>query len=164
MALRSESYFRHLAQDALQQLGSVDPPVPIEQLSERLGIPVRQVPMPSFFHGATINEDGLPVIIINSAKDEYVRRSTLAHMVGHILIVLDDPEYRYPRNTKLEHVEADTIAEELMTPTALVIDQAQKWFNDHRYLARLFGVSEQEMMDRMRDLGIIQAGGIQWDY
>lgn len=164
MALRSDAYFRRLAQDALRQVGNVEPPVPVEVLAEQYGIPVRQVPMPSFFHGATIHEDGLPVIIINSSKDEYVRRSTLAHMVGHVLIVLDDPEYRFPRNTKLEHPEADIIAEELMTPATLVIDQAQKWFNDHRYLARLFGVSEQEMMDRMRDLGIIQARGIMWDY
>lgn len=164
MALRSESYYRHLAEEALGQLDGIEPPVPIERLADVYGIPIRQVRMPGFFHGATIHEDGLPVIILNSDKDEYVRRTTLAHMVGHILIVLDDPEYTYPRNTKLEHNEADTIAEELITPGRLVIDQAQKWFNDHRYLARLFGVSERDMMDRMRDLGIIQAQGIIWDY
>lgn len=165
VALRTDSYFRTLAQDALRQVGdTIEPPVPVEALAEQYGIPVRHVPMPTFFHGACINEDGLPVIIINSNKDDYVRRSTLAHIVGHVLIVLDDPEYRYPRNTMLEHPEADIIAEELMTPTSLVIDQAQKWFNDHRYLARLFGVSEEEMLERMRDLGIIQARGIVWDY
>ena len=164
MVLRSDTYYRRLAHDALQQMGEVEPPVPIERLAEAYGIPVREVPMPTFFHGAAINEDGLPVIIINADRDEYVRRSTLAHMIGHILIVLADPEYTYPRNTKLEHQEADIIAEELMTPAELVIDQAQKWFNDHRYLARLFGVSEREMMDRMRELGIIKAQGIMWDY
>ena len=121
MAIRSDSYYRRLAEDALRQAGEVEPPVPIEALAEYFGIPVRQTRMPSFFHGATINEDGLPVIILNADKDEYVRRSTLAHMVGHVLIVLDDPEYPYPRNTKLEHPEADTIAEELMTPAHLVI-------------------------------------------
>lgn len=149
---------------ALAELGPIEPPVPIERLAEYYAIPVRQVQMPLFFHGATINEDGMPVIVVNSVRDEYVRRSTLAHLLGHVLILLADSDYRYPRNYQLEHPEADLVAEELMVPAALVHDQAQKWFNDHRYLARLFGVSEQEMLERMRDLGIIKSQGIMWDY
>lgn len=164
MALRSDSYYRGLAAKALAELGPIEPPVPIERLAEFYAIPVRQVQMPLFFHGATINEDGMPVIVVNSMRDEYVRRSTLAHLLGHVLILLADSEYRYPRNYQLEHPEADLVAEELMVPAALVHDQAQKWFNDHRYLARLFGVSEQEMLERMRDLGIIKSQGIMWDY
>jgi len=47
----------------------------------------------------------------------------------------------------------------------LVRDQAAKWFNDHRYLARLFGVPEQRMLDKLRDLGIVKShGSIFWDY
>lgn len=164
MALRSDSYYRALAEKVLAELGSIEPPVPIEQVAAHYAIPVRQAQMPMFFHGATINEDGMPVIVLNSTKDEYVRRSTLAHLLGHVLILLADPEYRYPRNYQLEHPEADLVAEELMVPERLVRDQAQKWFNDHRYLARLFGVSEQEMLQRMRDLGIIKSQGIMWDY
>lgn len=136
----------------------------VEGLAERYCIPVRYVNFPSFFSGATIYEDGLPVILINAAKDEMVRRRALAHMLAHVLIVLDDPSEGYPRNRDTEHRSADTVAEELVVPEFMVRDQAAKWFNDHRYLARLFGVSENDMMKKMLDLGIIKQRGILWDY
>ena len=46
----------------------------------------------------------------------------------------------------------------------MVVEQARKWFNDYRYLARLFGVSESDMMEKMRDLGLIKSRGVVWDY
>jgi hypothetical protein len=49
-------------------------------------------------------------------------------------------------------------------PEYLVREQAGKWFNDYRYLARLFGVSESDMMAKMRDLGLMKAHGMSWDY
>ena len=52
-----------------------------------------------------------------------------------------------------------------MLPAQLVTEQARLWFNDHRYLARLFGVSEREMVDRMRALGLMKGPqGVMWDY
>ena len=50
-------------------------------------------------------------------------------------------------------------------PADIVAQQAALWFNDHRYLARLFGVSEREMLERMRELGLIrQEDRVLWDY
>lgn len=164
VGLRSNAYYRQLAEKAITELGPIEPPVPMDGLAARYRIPVRLVKMPGFFHGAIINEDGLPVIVLNSVKDEYVHRVTLAHMLGHVFILLSDSEYTYPRDRSLEHPEADVIADELLMPAKLVSEEAQKWFNDYRYLARLFGVTEQDMMARMRDLGIIKAQGIMWDY
>jgi hypothetical protein len=46
----------------------------------------------------------------------------------------------------------------------MVKEQARKWFNDYRYLARLFGVTEGEMLSKMRMLGLIKSHGIMWDY
>ncbi len=119
---------------------------------------------PKFFSGAIVNEDGLPVILVNSRKDDPAQRATLAHLVGHILIVLGDPEIGYPRNTKIDHEDASLVADELVMPSSMVTDQAAKWFNDHRYLARLFAVEENEMMRKMMELGIIKQHGIMWDY
>jgi Zn-dependent peptidase ImmA (M78 family) len=162
--LRTDSYYRSLAEAALKEAGVSEPPVPIEDIARGYGIPVRDVSLPSFFGGAIVNEDGLPVILVNTAKEEHARRKILAHLVGHVVVVLGDPEGAYTRDAVEVHVDADNVADELLTPAYLVIDQAQKWFNDYRYLARLFGVTEDEMMQKMLNMGIIKQRGIHWDY
>ncbi|MBS3956385.1 MAG: ImmA/IrrE family metallo-endopeptidase [Clostridiales bacterium] len=164
MGLRSDSYYRQIAAEALQRAEIDEPPVPLEEIVHSVGIPLRTATLPAFFSGAIVHEDGLPVILLNTARPEGHRRSTLAHLLGHVLIVLADPHARYPRNLQAEHAEADLVAEELVLPEYLVRDQAFKWFNDYRYLARLFGVTEGAMMERMRSLGIIKRQGIMWDY
>jgi Zn-dependent peptidase ImmA (M78 family) len=63
-----------------------------------------------------------------------------------------------------DHRLSEIMAEEFVMPEYLVREQAAKWFNDYRYLARLFGVSESDMMARMRDMGLIKARGVVWDY
>lgn len=164
MPLRTDAYYRKLAEDALRGAGITEPPVPVEDLVRSYGIPVRGVAWPTFFRGAIISEDGLPVILINTAIEEHVRRKAIAHMVGHAVVVLNDPDGGYLRDAEAKHLDADTVGDELLTPRFMIIDQAQKWFNDYRYLARLFGVTEQEMMQKMVDMGIIKQRGIVWDY
>ena len=164
MALRTDAYYKQLADDAIGRAGVDEPPIPVATLAETFGIPVRYVDFPKFFSGAIVNEDGLPVILVNSRRDDAAQRATLAHLVGHILIVLGDPEVGYPRNTKIDHEDASLVADELVMPSSMVADQAAKWFNDHRYLARLFAVEENEMMRKMMELGIIKQHGIMWDY
>lgn len=120
--------------------------------------------MPAFFHGATVNQDGMPVILLNSTFRDVSHQRTLAHLVAHVLLLLDDPSAGYPRNAEPRHHEADVVADELVTPAWMVVEQSAKWFNDYRYLARLFGVSEDEMTARMQVLGLLKAHGIAWDY
>jgi Zn-dependent peptidase ImmA (M78 family) len=163
VALRTEAYYRTIAAEVVNRLGIVEPPVPVEQIAEHLGVPVRHVTLPSFFAGSIVYEDGLPVILLNTAREAGVQRRTLAHLVGHILMVMHEVE-GYPRDSVAEHAGAEAAARELVMPSAMVMDQARKWFNDYRYLARLFGVPENEMMEKMLDMGIIQQRGILWDY
>ena len=49
-------------------------------------------------------------------------------------------------------------------PTSLVMEQARLWFNDFRYMSRLFGVTEGAMLERMRELRLVRNQGIMWDY
>jgi Zn-dependent peptidase ImmA (M78 family) len=163
VALRTEAFYRTIAGDVVSRLAITEPPVQVEEIAASFGVPVRQVRLPLFFSGSIVYEDGLPVILVNAARDEPVRRRTLAHLVAHVLLVLNDAE-GYPRDTSAEHVNADAVARELLMPSPMVLEQARKWFNDYRYLARLFGVGESEMMDKMLDLGIIQQRGIHWQY
>jgi len=164
LSLRTDAYYRGVAADALRRLPLIEPPVPVELLVSAFGIPVRAVNLPQFFTSAIVYEDGLPVMILNWAKPELERRRALAHMLGHVLLVLDDDSNSYERDSR-PHQEADAVASELILPTAMVVEQARLWFNDHRYLARLFGVGETEMVDRMRELGLIKGpSGVMWDY
>ena len=73
------------------------------------------------------------------------------------------PDARYPREAQ-PHQAADFMAAEFETPAFMVRDQAQKWFNDYRYVAGLFGVTELRMFEAMRDLGIIKSKGVIWEY
>jgi Zn-dependent peptidase ImmA (M78 family) len=121
------------------------------------------VNLPAFFTSALVAEDGLPVMIVNWAKSELERRTAVAHMLGHVLLVMNGDE-AYPRRDP-DHRDADSVARELVLPTAMVVDQARLWFNDYRYLARLFGVAEPVMLERMKDMGIIKGpDGLIWDY
>jgi Zn-dependent peptidase ImmA (M78 family) len=163
LRLRTEAYFRQIAEDALAAIGVEEPPVPIEDVVASLRIPVRSVNLPPFFTAATIYEDGLPVMVVNSARPEIERRRALAHMLGHILLLLADETDVFPR-WHPDHSDADKVARELIMPTALVTEQAHIWFNDHRYLARLFGVPEGMMLDRLRELHLAKSETILWDY
>jgi Zn-dependent peptidase ImmA (M78 family) len=106
----------------------------------------------------------MPVILLNSVSSPEGRRAALGHELGHILVRMDDPATPYPREDDPDHRIADMMAEELVMPTYLVHEQARKWFNDYRYLARLFGVSETDMLEKMRDMGLIKTRGMIWDY
>jgi Zn-dependent peptidase ImmA (M78 family) len=164
VALRTEQYYRKIAEDALAALGCSEPPVPIDAIVESLCIPVRAVNLPTFFTGATIYEDGLPVMIVNHARPEIERRRALAHMAGHVLLSMADSSDSYPRGEG-DHREADLVARDLMMPTVMVLDQARAWFNDYRYLSRLFGVTEGTMLERMRELGLVRnQNGAIWDF
>lgn len=163
MALRTEQYYRKVAEDALASVSCFEPPVPITEIIASLCIPVRSVNLPSFFTAATIYEDGLPVMVVNHARPEIDRRRALAHMTGHVLLALAEGGDAYPRSDG-DHREADLVARDLMMPTTMVLEQARTWFNDYRYLSRLFGVTEGTMLERMRELGLVrkQDGAI-WD-
>lgn len=163
MPLRTEQFYRRIAEDAIASIGVLEPPVPIDEIVASLCIPVRPVNLPGFFTAATIYQDGLPIMVVNHARPEIDRRLALAHMVAHVLLLLADASSGYPRD-KGDHTEAEMVARELMMPTSMVIDQARTWFNDYRYLSRLFGVSEATMLERMRDLGLIKNQGLVWDF
>lgn len=164
MPVPNEAYYRRLVENELRSAGFLEPPVSVEAVALHLGVPIRQFDLPLWFTAALIYEDGLPAILLNSSRTPEVRREGLGHILGHILIVLNDSSARYPRNQSPTHPEADLMSREFETPEFMVRDQGAKWFNDYRYLAGLFGVTEDRMFDAMRNLGLIKSQGVVWDY
>lgn len=154
---------RRIAEDALALVSVAEPPVPLDDVVASLCIPIRTANLPQFFTSAIVYEDGLPVMVVNLARPELARRHAIAHMLGHVLLLLDDGTEGFPRKDG-DHREADRVAKELLMPAKMLAEQAALWFNDHRYLSRLFGVTEAQMVDRLRELGIIRTQGIRWDY
>lgn len=163
MALQGEQEYRRLVEDELRAAGFLEPPVAIEAVAAHLGVPIVTFELPLWFTAALIYEDGLPTILMNSSRPPAIQRAGLAHLLGHILVVMAMPDARYPRDTQ-PHLAADFMAAEFETPAFMVRDQAQKWFNDYRYLAGLFGVTEVRMFESMRDLGLIKSKGVIWEY
>lgn len=163
MPLRTDSYYRQLVNDHLKRAAIDEPPVSLADVASRIGVPILQVGFPAWFTGAILQEGGMPVILLNSASSPEGRRVALGHLLGHVLVRIDDPTTPYPRSDP-DHHAADIMAEEFIMPSYLVHDQARKWFNDYRYLARLFGVSETDMLEKMRELGLIKSRGMIWDY
>jgi len=163
VALYTLPYYLELVDRTLVEAGVNEPPVDLAHVAGRLGLPVLAVVLPQTFRGALIHEDGMPVAVVNNALSEQNRRDTLAHLVAHVLIRLDQADVPYPRADP-DHRLADAMAEEFRLPRSLVLDQAGRWFNDYRYLARLFAVSEGEMLSRVRELGLVKHAGSMWDY
>ena len=163
MALYALSYYLDLVDRTLDETGVTEPPVDLMPVANRLGLPVLSVQLPRTFQGALVYEDGMPVALVNSSLAEQRRRDALAHLVSHVLVRLDQPNVPYPREDP-DHRLAETMADEFRLPRSLVQDQASRWFNDYRYLARLFAVSEGEMLSRMRELGLVKHAGSMWDY
>ncbi len=164
MPLRTDVYYRELAQKVLDAAGIDEPPISLAELAAHLAIPIRSYTFPSFFSGAIVNEHGLPVVLLNGARSEVLQRSALAHLLGHLILAVEEPGQGFGRDEEGEHREAQVIASELVLPSHLVMDQSRKWFNDYRYLARLFAVPETEMLGKMRAMGLIKDRGIHWDY
>ncbi len=164
MALPNEAYYRRLVENELRAAGFLEPPVSIAAVAAHLCVPIRYLRLPIWFTAALIYEDGLPAILMNSERPELTQREGLAHLIGHMLIVLNDSSARYPRDSAPSHPDADFVANELETPEFMVRDQAMKWFNDYAYLAGLFSVTEDRMFEAMRDLGLVKSTGTTWDY
>ena len=83
-----------LARDAREALGIGLQPIDSmrELVEHRLGIPVVQVELPPEIAGATISSHGKRGIVLNiTGRNEnvWIRRTTLAHELGHLLF---DPE------------------------------------------------------------------------
>ncbi|MCY3907817.1 MAG: ImmA/IrrE family metallo-endopeptidase [Anaerolineaceae bacterium] len=83
-----------LARQARDRLGISLEPIEsmLDLVESRLGIPIIQVPLPPEIAGATISTQGQRGIVLNvDGRNEnvWIRRTTLAHELGHILF---DPE------------------------------------------------------------------------
>ena len=165
---------RRKAEQLLREAGVLEPPVPVEQLAERMGALVRYAPFDGQMSGLLYrSEDGNRAVIgVNSRHPTVRQRFSIAHELGHL--VLHEPAFQIDphaflsfRNsesssaTDPHEIEANQFAAALLMPEALVracVAQLGKNPDVEESITRLaqrFDVSTQAMTIRLTSLGEI---------
>ena len=158
MALVTYIQYRRQAEELIRKFGFGEPPIDLRQIADGLGIEVIEMTMPNWFFGVLVNLKGDFYIALNKSMPEHRKNFTMAHEIAHHQ--LHGTELAYMKNCKRDyfHREADIFAAELCMPSFMVKTEARKWFNDYRWLAQNFGVSETAMVRKMQELGILREG------
>lgn len=123
-------------QKAVERLLSLvefkEPPVPIEQIAERRGIPVRCVAYESSLAGLLIWQGGQPVIGVNALHEKHQQRFAIAHELAHVELrhhtgIHIDRSFPFPlalqqSSMKIAYAEfeASIVACELLIPASML--------------------------------------------
>ncbi len=171
------------ATELIAQQGIVSPPVPVEEICQRLGLHVVYESLPFDTSSVLIRQpNGRQVIGVNARHALKRQRFSLAHELGHALLHVSDQPPRGDeavvsrplevlfrdglagQGTDQIEIAANNFAAALLMPVSLVRAQFQKRWN-HTTTKRLddvissladdFDVSEQAMRYRLVNLGMI---------
>lgn len=158
-------YIEGLAQQALKKIACDEPPVPVEDIANRMGLEIVEFPFHEKISGLLKKEEG--IIGVNKGQHPVRRRFTIAHELGHFLLghdiekgvdddIIDDTfDKPYPQER-----EANLFASALLMPS----DWVKKHFKaqgsglskiDLDKLSRAFGVSKQAMTIRLLALKLL---------
>ena len=74
---------RKKVEELLQRFNILKPPVPVDQLTKKLGIILCPLPADDEISGAIVRKDGRVVIAVNPAHHHNRQRFTIAHELGH---------------------------------------------------------------------------------
>ncbi len=158
MALVTYVQHRRQAATLVKDFGFDQPPIDMYKIADGLGIEIVEMTLPTWFFGVLINLKGDFYIALNKGMPDHRKNFTLAHEIGHYQ--LHGTALAYMKNCKRDyfHREADVFAAELCMPSDMVKAEAKKWYNDYRWLAQQFAVSETAMVRKMQELGILRGG------
>lgn len=165
-------YVKSIARELLDQYEVSDPPVPVERLAKAEGIRLVLKDLEGDISGFLLRQDdGSPVIGVNSHHPRVRQRFTVAHELGHYLLGAEDSlhidrkfELKLRSNLSSQGVDSDEMeanlfAAELLMPGFLLnhdLEDAQPFDisdeSEIRRLARKYGVSSQALMIRISSL------------
>ncbi len=145
-----------------------EPPVPVEQIAQLRGIPVRYIPYEGSLSGLLLWEDGQPVIGINALRNKPQQRFAIAHELAHIELRHHNTGIHIDRNfpsplssqqasLKIASVEfeASIVACELLIPAPMLAADLEENPIDYldesfvRSLALRYEVSAHTMLMRL---------------
>ncbi len=164
------------AQALLAQAGIVSAPVRLEDVAAAIGAKIYYEP----FEGEDLSgmayrqDDGKPVIGVNSLHPPKRQRFTIAHELGHLVLHAKDgihidetlPMFRTGRSSLAiddKEIEANQFAAELLMPAEWVQKDAEESHIDFEAddsaiaaLAKKYDVSVQAMTIRLSAIGALQ--------
>jgi Zn-dependent peptidase ImmA (M78 family) len=172
MATRAEQ----AAQELLGRFHHGDPPVDVERVARQCGAQVVYQPFDGQLSGMLYRANDQIVIGVNASHAPVRRRFTIAHELGHLtlhrgqvvwvdrLVRVDFRDQQSGMGTRVEEIQANTFAAELLMPRRQLVHDAitrMRQELDHTVndlleaMARRYCVSQQAMGYRLVNLGIL---------
>lgn len=164
MAFYSHQYYREKAQELVRRFGYQEPPVDVRRIAESLGIEIVELTLPIWFSGALLNVNGDFYIVLNDLLSDGRKSFVLAHEIAHHQLHTEELCYMDNCKNDYYHHLANIYAAELCMPSFMVKQEARKWFNDYKFLAKIFGTSETAMIKRLEELDLLPKGHFSWQY
>ncbi len=133
----------------LKEFNIAQPPIPVSEIVESLGIHVWQTsePVPNW-RGAAMVKDGQAHIWLNHTVSD--QRFILAHELGHVLLhegeLFRDADFS---GTNRQEREANAFAGQLILPSGMIRRSLQAGAYSVRLLAAMYAVSEEVMWWRL---------------
>jgi Zn-dependent peptidase ImmA (M78 family) len=170
---RRRRLIRDQAQALLARFAVSRPPIPITTIAEGLGIDIVKQRYPdSSYSGFYLRKGAKRVIGVNANHSEARQRFTIAHELGHVLLLAHDDlhvdgtfrlrDATSSQGTDRHEVEANFFAAELLMPETMLHDAVRRRGgidpDDERQikeLAKLFGVSTHALLIRLSTLGYV---------
>ena len=162
------------AQQILRRFKVTDPPVPIAEIAEGMGLELEPAALGEGVSGLLVVEGGKGKIGYNRSHPEVRQRFTIAHELGHYVLhsqtqhLFIDRSYSVylrsgasSKGVDAHEIQANQMAAALLMPAALVRRAARSTAFDLgdeeglRGLARQFNVSSQAMSFRLVNLGLV---------
>ncbi len=146
-----------IAIKALQSVDCVAPPIPLEQIVEKLGLKIVEFDFHDDISGVLKPEHN--VIGVNKKHHPVRRRFSVAHELGHFLLghridqeIIDD-DFDKPLPPEQE---ANAFAAALLMPADFVKKSVSKSGLDLDELSKIYEVSKQAMTIRLLALNLIK--------
>lgn len=159
-----------LVSQLLERISSDEPPIPLEQIVERVGASIVYERFDDDISGVLIRNEGYSVIGVQKSQSLVRQRFTIAHELGHFLLHDGKPirvdksfrvNWRKERSSDsrdVEEVEANAFAAKLLMPKHMIervhgVDSFElEDDTEVARLAELFRVSKQAMNFRLNQL------------
>lgn len=153
------------AQKILTDFGIYNPPVPIEEMVDKLNIKISYAPSKDY-SGMLIRKKSKTLMGINSTEPDARKRFSIAHELGHFLFSKKSVSVDYRINNYVEKPEeekrADSFAANILMPRRWVLRDFEKISkstitqNNLIDLAKKYKVSPEAMKFRLANLGLIE--------
>jgi Zn-dependent peptidase ImmA (M78 family) len=158
--------------ELLDETGTLQTPVPVEQIAAAKGAQITYAAFEGDVSGVLYRESDRILIGVNSTHAPTRQRFTMAHEIGHLVMhegrpVVVDRLVRVnlrDGTSNQEEIEANAFAAELLMPRRLISAQIQRLVERARpivpqelvaELAGAFRVSLEAMSYRLENLGIL---------